>query len=164
MILLTVGTQLPFDRFVEIVDRLAPMLPERIFAQVGQAQYQPAHMDWLSFVGPIEFERLMSDCSYVISHAGIGTVVMARKHCKPIILFPRRAALDEHRNDHQLATVRALGGRSGIRIALDEDELARAIAAPPPPPKPTEWLPGRDRLRSAVAALIGEERRRRTGS
>jgi UDP-N-acetylglucosamine transferase subunit ALG13 len=163
MILLTVGTQLPFDRFVEIVDQLAPSLPERIFAQVGHTLYQPEHMDSSPFVGAIDFERLVSECSYVISHAGIGTVVMAQKHRKPIILFPRRAALDEHRNDHQLATVRALGGRSGIRVALDEDELVQAIAAPPSPPEPKEWLPERDRLRSTVAALIGEEQRRRIG-
>lgn len=164
MILLTVGTQLPFDRFVKIADRAAPTLRERVFAQVGLACYQPAHMDWQPFVGAIEFERLVSECSYVISHAGIGTVVMAQKHRKPIILFPRRAALDEHRNDHQLATVRALGNRSGIRVALDEDELAQAIATPPPPPEPTERLPERDRLRSALAALIGAEQRRRIGS
>jgi hypothetical protein len=69
--------------------------------------------------------------------------------------------LDEHRNDHQLATVRALGGRSGIRIALDEEELARVVAVPPPPPEPTEWLPERDRLRDAIAASVREEQRRR---
>jgi UDP-N-acetylglucosamine transferase subunit ALG13 len=155
------GTQLPFDRFVEIVDRHAAALPEPIFAQIGQGSYRPVNMEWRAFVGPIEFERRIEECSYVISHAGIGTVVMAQKHGKPMILFPRRAALDEHRNDHQLATVRALGARSGIRFALDEEELAKLIAVPPPPPAPMEQLPERDRLRNAIAALVGEERRRR---
>lgn len=161
MILLTVGTQLPFDRFVEIVDRLAPALPERIFAQIGQGEYQPRNMDWRAFVGPIEFERRIAECSYVISHAGIGTVVMAQKHRKAMILFPRRAGLGEHRNDHQLATVHALGGRSGISAALDEEELARLVAAPHPIPEPVESRPERDRLRGAVAALISQEQRRR---
>jgi UDP-N-acetylglucosamine transferase subunit ALG13 len=164
VILLTVGTQLPFDRFVEVVDRLAPSLPERVFAQVGQASYRPVNMDWRGFVGPIEFEQLIRDCSFIVAHAGIGTVVMAQKHRKPIILFPRRAVLNEHRNDHQLATVRALDGRSGICVALDEDGLRRAVAtAPPTPPGPRESLPERDRLRNVVAALISHEQRRRTG-
>jgi len=162
VILLTVGTQLPFDRFVEIVDRLAPSLPERVFAQVGQGSYRPQNMDWRPFVGPIEFERLINECSLVIAHAGIGTVVMAQKHRKPMVLFPRRAALDEHRNDHQLATVRALGGRSGISVALDETELASLISLHHPTPKPIEQLPDRDRLRNAIAALVAEERSRRS--
>ena len=47
---------------------------------------------------------------------------------KPIILVPRRAALGEHRNDHQLATVRQLAERPGILIAHDETELPDRIA------------------------------------
>jgi UDP-N-acetylglucosamine transferase subunit ALG13 len=160
VILLTVGTQLPFDRFVEIVDRLAPTLPEPVFAQIGQGKYRPVNMDFRPFVGPIEFERLIAECSYVISHAGIGTVVMAQKHRKPMILFPRRAALNEHRNDHQLATVHALGGRSGIEAASDADELARLVAAPHPVPEPVDPLPERDRLRSALAAAVSKQQSR----
>jgi UDP-N-acetylglucosamine transferase subunit ALG13 len=162
VILLTVGTQLPFDRFVAIVDRLAPQLPERVFAQIGHGSYRPANMDWRPFVGPIEFERLIGECSAIIAHAGIGTVVMAQKHCKPIVLFPRRAARDEHRNDHQLATVHALGGRSGIVVAMTGEELEAAIRTPHPAPEPDEHPPERDRLRGAIAALLLEEQQRRT--
>ncbi|BCA63399.1 hypothetical protein HMP09_2633 [Sphingomonas sp. HMP9] len=161
MILLTVGTQLPFDRFVTIVDRLAPTLPQPVFAQIGEGVYRPKNMEWRSFVGPIEFERRIEQCSYIISHAGIGTVVMAQRHRKGVILFPRVAALDEHRNDHQLATVRALGSRSGIAIALDETELNRLLKAPPQAPRFAEQVPERDRLCSAIAGIIAGEQRRR---
>jgi UDP-N-acetylglucosamine transferase subunit ALG13 len=160
VILLTVGTQLPFDRFVEIVDRLAPGLSEPIFAQIGHGQYRPTNMEWRPFVGPIEFERRVAECSYLISHAGIGTLVMAQKHRKPMILFPRLAALDEHRNDHQLATVRALEGRLGIGIAHDEADLLRLTAGPLIAPGPTDPLPERDRLRRAIADLIAAEQLR----
>lgn len=160
MILLTVGTQLPFDRLVAIVDRLAPDLPEPIFAQVGHGQYRPANMDYRPFVPPIDFERYIADCTLLISHAGIGTMVMAQKHRKPMILFPRRAVLDEHRNDHQLATVRALDGRPGIRIAYDEDDVARLAAVPHRPPEIDDILPERERLRASIAGLITAEQRR----
>jgi UDP-N-acetylglucosamine transferase subunit ALG13 len=163
VILLTVGTQLPFDRFVEIVDRIAPQLPERIFAQVGYAQYRPANMDWRAFIGPIEFETLIRTCSLIISHAGIGTVVMAQKHRKPLILFPRRAALDEHRNDHQLATGRALAGRTGIGVAFDEAELLRLIMLPQAPIESVKALPERERLCSTIGRIVAEEQRRRSG-
>lgn len=160
MILLTVGTQLPFDRFVEIVDRLAPTLPEPVFAQIGQGRYRPVNMEWQSFVGPIEFEQSIRACSFLISHAGIGTLVMAQKHHKPMILFPRRAALNEHRNDHQLATVRALEGRPGIRVAYEEADLARLSAEQLPIPRASDPQSERDRLCRTVMDIIATERHR----
>lgn len=160
MILLTVGTQLPFDRFVAIVDRLAPTLPEPVLAQVGHGIYRPRNMEWREHIDPIEFEQRIEDCSFLISHAGIGTLVMAQKHRKPMILFPRRAALNEHRNDHQLATVRALDGRAGMRVAYDEDDLARLTAQPHDVPECDQRLPERERLRNTIAGLIAKEQRR----
>lgn len=159
MILVTVGTQLPFDRFVRIMDALAPALDEEVFAQIGRGHYRPVNMRSQQVIGPIEFERLVQQCSRIVSHAGIGTIVTAQKHRKPLILFPRLGVLDEHRNDHQLATVRALRGRPGIHCACDEAELAALVAGPLPVPEPVSELPERDRLRRAVTTFIGEQHR-----
>ena len=158
MILLTVGTQLPFDRFVEIIDRIAPTIDEEIFAQTGHGRYQPHNMRFRPVIGPIEFEQLVQQCSRIVSHAGIGMIVLAQKHCKPMILFPRLGARDEHRNDHQLATVRALSGRPGIYSAYDEPELAALVARPLDRPAAVRRLPERERLRDAIGAFIGEQR------
>jgi hypothetical protein len=43
--------------------------------------------------------------------------------------MPRRASLGEHRNDHQLATARALAARGQVRVALDETQLGEALDA-----------------------------------
>ncbi len=159
MILVTVGTQLPFDRFVRIVDSIAPSLDEAMFAQTGRGQYRPVNMRSQGVVGPIEFEQLVRQCSRIVSHAGIGTIVMAQKHRKPLILFPRLGVLDEHRNDHQLATVRALSGRKGIYCAYDEVELAALIRGELTPPDPIGDHPERTRLRDAVATFITDQHR-----
>ncbi|WP_085809538.1 glycosyltransferase [Sphingomonas sp. TZW2008] len=163
MIVVTVGTQLPFDRFIRIVDELAPLAGEEVFAQTGRGQYRPVNMRWQSVVPPIEFEQMIQRCSRIVSHAGIGTIVMAQKHSKPLILFPRLGSLDEHRNDHQLATVRALDGRAGIYTALDHEDLAALITRPLAAPAPVERHPERDRLRSALHAVLQEERARLIG-
>jgi UDP-N-acetylglucosamine transferase subunit ALG13 len=89
VIVVTVGTQLPFDRFIRIVDRLAPSADEELFAQTGRGTYRPVNMRSQRVVPPIEFERLIAGCSRIVSHAGIGTIVMAQKHHKPLVLFPR---------------------------------------------------------------------------
>lgn len=154
MILLTVGTQLPFDRFVRIVDETAPLLATPVFAQIGHGDYKPRNMDWRPFVRPVEFDEMLARTTLIVSHAGVGTVVMAQKHSKPVILFPRRAALAEHRNDHQLATVDSLEGRSGIYIARTAEELRAMLARELAPPVIEAMNLGRDRLRDAIADFI----------
>lgn len=123
MILLTVGTQLPFDRLVRLVDDLAVDLGHAVFAQIGAGSYKPRNMKYAAFLRPAEFDELIREAPFLISHAGIGSLLAAQRHHKPIVLFPRRAELNEHRNDHQLATVRALDGGVGVYVARTEAEL-----------------------------------------
>lgn len=123
MILLTVGTQLPFDRLVEAVDRVAPDLTEPVIAQVGVSEYRCKNIEARKSLAPREFEELFSSCSKIISHAGIGTILNAQKLMKPILIVPRRASFGEHRNDHQLATCRSLRNRKGIYIVEDASLL-----------------------------------------
>jgi UDP-N-acetylglucosamine transferase subunit ALG13 len=164
VILLTVGTQLPFDRFVRLVDAVAPTLAMPVLAQIGAGRFRPVNMQWRDFIGPVEFEALVRDCAFIVSHAGIGTVVMARRHAKPLVLFPRLGTLDEHRNDHQVATLRALEGRRGIYTARDGDELAAILRGPLEAPDDDRANPERDRLRDAVGGFMSEQRARWLGA
>ena len=99
MILLTVGTQLPFDRFVRLVDDIAPTLPMPVLAQIGTGRFHPAHMEWRDFIGPVEFEALVRDCAFIVSHAGIGRKVKRPKAvaetCDNSTRFSRNCAPDD---------------------------------------------------------------------
>lgn len=128
MILVTVGMQLGFDRLISAMDQLAPGLGMPVIAQTGHGTYTPHNMEARAKIAPAEFEQMVQQCKVIVSHAGIGTVLTAARFVKPIILVPRRASLQEHRNDHQLATVRKLDGRPGILVAHDETELPDRIA------------------------------------
>ncbi|WP_172122694.1 MULTISPECIES: glycosyltransferase [unclassified Devosia] len=130
MILVTVGTQLPFDRLVAAVDELAPSLGVPVFGQVGRAAHLPSNMEWAPLLASDEFARRFAAASTIVAHAGIGTVLMAQRWRKPIILVPRRAGLGEHRNDHQLATCSELEGRPGIYVARQTAELADLLGQP----------------------------------
>jgi UDP-N-acetylglucosamine transferase subunit ALG13 len=85
-------------------------------------------MEARASISPAEFEALVERSRLIVSHAGIGTVLTAQRFSRPILLFPRRFEHGEHRNDHQVATVRHLAGRPGLLIALDEAELEARIA------------------------------------
>jgi UDP-N-acetylglucosamine transferase subunit ALG13 len=124
VVFLTVGTQLPFDRLVKAVDDWACAHPEHdVLAQIGPTGLCPRFIEWQSSISPAECERRMRDASLVVAHAGMGTVLSALEHGTPLLVMPRRAALGEHRNDHQVATARWLAGVPGVGVASDELEL-----------------------------------------
>lgn len=154
MILLTVGTQLPFDRLVRIVDDLAPDLPEPVVAQIGHGKYEPRNMDWRRVVPPQEFEQLVASANLIVAHAGIGTLVTAERHGKSLILFPRSAVLGEHRNDHQKATIRALSGRPGVGVATSPEQLRNLIGHPPAPSTPQAKAGNKRQICGAIAAFL----------
>lgn len=157
MILITVGTQLPFDRLIKAMDDLAADYPVPFFAQIGKGTYQPKNMEWVTNIDPSRFDELFSKATVIVSHAGIGTVLTAQRYKKPIVLVPRRAALSEHRNDHQLATVNQLDKRPGIYVAYSEADLAHLLRKDLTAPAAIEQMgPGRalliTRLKDFIAA------------
>jgi UDP-N-acetylglucosamine transferase subunit ALG13 len=108
MIFCTIGTQIPFDRFVKIVDEVATQINEEIIAQVSTGKYQAKNIKTVSFLAPDEFDKIFKQARVIVAHAGMGTIITAMRYEKPIIIFPRIAALGEHRNEHQLATTKQM--------------------------------------------------------
>ncbi|MFZ2994720.1 glycosyltransferase [Sphingobium sp.] len=154
MILLTVGTQLPFDRLIKIVDDAAPQVQEDIVAQIGKGRYIPKNLRFQASFDPTAFDALLKQARVVVGHAGIGTVLKAQEYRLPIILFPRRAAFKEHRNEHQLATASVLEGRSGIYVAHTGEQLVDFLSRPLEPPVPQLMHPDRTRLNQALFDYI----------
>lgn len=124
MIFVTVGTDVPFDRLVRVVDEWAGQHGRTdVFAQIGSTRWTPAHLAHSRFLAPDEFMRRFVQARLVIAHAGMGTILSALRCEKPILVMPRRAALGETRNDHQLATARRLSAIGKVEVAMDESEL-----------------------------------------
>jgi UDP-N-acetylglucosamine transferase subunit ALG13 len=128
LIFVTVGTQLAFDRLISTVDDWAAAGEGRtVFAQIGPTKLRPRHIEYEHFIPPEECTRRMLSASAIVSHAGMGTILTALERGKPLLVMPRRAALGEHRNEHQLATVRRFAGLGSLRVALDETELCSQL-------------------------------------
>lgn len=124
MILLSVGTQLPFDRLVRAVDEWA-INEDRtdIVAQVGPSSYTPRMLGAFPYLGPDAFRELQSTSSVIISHAGMGSILTALEFGKPIIIMPRDHLRGEHRNGHQVATAKRFKNTPGVYVAMDEAAL-----------------------------------------
>lgn len=106
MIFLSVGTQLPFDRMVRLVDQWAARNPSlEIYGQILNGDFSPRHFQYSSHLASEVFVRHFREADLIVSHAGMGNIITSLELQKPIIVVPRRSEFREHRNDHQLATV-----------------------------------------------------------
>ena len=126
----TVGAQMPFDRFVSAMDAWAAAHPEHeVFAQIGESSLLPAHMQWTKFVAPDEFGARCEWADVLVGHAGIGTLFAALERGKRVLVMPRHSALRETRNDHQIATAREFGARTSVWVAWDDEALDEQLNA-----------------------------------
>ncbi len=156
MIFATVGTQLPFPRLIDALADLAPELGEEIVVQTGQPDGHWPGLDARTTLSPMEFEKFFSAARIVVAHAGIGTILSAKRWQKPLVILPRRHELGEHRNDHQMATARHVAEMPGIHVAWEAGDLKSLLAAQDLAPATESESPSRaaliTRLRDFIAA------------
>ena len=141
MIFATTGTQLPFPRLISALNALAPDLTEPIIAQVGPDPAPYPNLECRNDLDAAAFEQVFREARVIVAHAGIGTILSAKRHGKPLIVLPRRFDMGEHRNDHQIATAAHIQDQRGLHVARSDEDLkrfleARDLAAAEPDPGP----------------------------
>jgi len=127
MIFVTIGTQEPFDRLIEVVDQIAGKSNEKFIAQTFGGKHEVKNMEVREFLNPKEFSEIFDRARLIISHAGMGTIISSLSNKKPIVVMPRNASLKEHRNDHQMATAKEFKELQYLHVAMDEKELRSII-------------------------------------
>ncbi len=151
MIFVATGTQLAFPRLISAMDQMAPDLEEPVVAQIGPDTETRHHIETHTSLPPAQFEELFHEARVVVAHAGIGSILMAKRLHKPLIIVPRRHALKEHRNDHQLATAREVEGTIGVRVAWDIADLRALVQHQNPPAAEPTLSPQAERLIQRVS-------------
>jgi UDP-N-acetylglucosamine transferase subunit ALG13 len=127
-----VGTQWqPFDRLIAMVDRAAGEghLPRPVFLQVGHSTYPVQHGETRTYITPSEMDEMMSAASYVICHAGVGTISAALRVGRRPLVLPRLSKHGEHWDDHQEQIVEKLADHDLVVRLGDEirpEDLATA--------------------------------------
>ena len=128
MIFITIGTDQPFDRMVKVVDAWAAERGRTdIFAQIGEGGWEPKAFPFVHFLNPVEYKERFAAARVIIGHAGMGTILSALHHGKPILVMPKKASLGEQRNEHQLATARRMMKMGNVAVAFDEAELREKL-------------------------------------
>jgi UDP-N-acetylglucosamine transferase subunit ALG13 len=136
MILVTIGTnEQPFDRLVRAAAALD--VPEPLVVQHGSSRVPHGRGEWVDFVSFEELSSRMRQARVVVCHAGVGSIMLARRCGKHPIVVPRRLHLGEAVDDHQLPIARRLHANGVVTLVEDVDRLTEAIhAARPGTPVP----------------------------
>lgn len=129
-IFVTFGTQLPFERALSLIFEWCSRNSKEheIFAQTCGNDYVQTGIETKRFLSPREYKEKFENADVIVAHAGMGTIITAHEMNVPIIVFPRRHELGEHRNDHQMATAKKFQEIDGVYVAYDKEQLFYYLA------------------------------------
>ncbi|HZT91501.1 MAG TPA: glycosyltransferase [Gaiellaceae bacterium] len=126
MILVTVGTNgAPFDRLLRLVDALDTAEP--LVVQRGSSRLAPRRASCIDFAPFPELAELVASARAVVSHAGVGSVLLALHAGHRPILVPRLRRFREAVDDHQLELALRLHDEGLAHVAQTEAELRDAV-------------------------------------
>lgn len=130
MIFVTVGNHFQgFDRLIKKIDEIASSIPDEIVIQKGYSKYIPRNVRYFDFVPMDEAMEYIRNSRLVISHAGVGTIILCKEFGVPLLIVPRRKKYGEHSNDHQLEIAKAIEerGDKNISIVYEEEYIGEKI-------------------------------------
>jgi beta-1,4-N-acetylglucosaminyltransferase len=161
MILVTVGaSQFPFDRLLRACD--AVVGDERVVVQHGCSTVRPSGAECIRFVALDELATLVREARVVVTHGGVGSVLLALSNGKRPVVVPRMRAFGETVDDHQVESARRFAAAGLVTLVEDPADLPTAIAES----EPTIAPPGNDLrlvrdLRDYIGAAVAPEAARR---
>jgi UDP-N-acetylglucosamine transferase subunit ALG13 len=143
VILVSTGTNgKPFDRLLRAVSRLE--LDEELVLQLGPSSIRPAGARCFVSARFSEFSELITQARVVVTHGGVGSVLVALSSGKRPLVVPRLARYGEAVDDHQLDFARKLDAAGLVTLVAEPDSLGPML----------ERSKGRENRRDHLAASV----------
>ncbi len=128
MIFVTVGTSsFPFDRLVRAADELADL--DDIVVQRGASRIDPSRARTVDFLSFDELVGYVRAARVVITHAGVGSIMVALGNGKRPYVVPRRREFGEAVDDHQFQLARELGRTGRVTVVEDLQNVREVLAS-----------------------------------
>ncbi|MFV0255154.1 MAG: PssE/Cps14G family polysaccharide biosynthesis glycosyltransferase [Erysipelotrichaceae bacterium] len=130
MIFVTLGTQdKSFERLLREIDKLIEkkVIKSEVVVQAGQTKYFSKNMKIFDFVDMSQFNKYIQNCEFLITHAGVGSIISGLKAQKSVIAVARLSEYGEHENNHQIEITNKFVELGYIVGCLSVDELEEGI-------------------------------------
>ncbi len=135
-VFVTVGLeQKPYDRLLRAVDDAAGRgwIPSDTLVQSGHTRFRCQHCKTVRFLSFDEMRVGIRSADLVISHGGVGSVLLALEEGKIPLVLPRRADFGEHVDDHQIEFVKRMEEEGRVMAAYDTKKFKWVLES-------GEWL------------------------
>jgi beta-1,4-N-acetylglucosaminyltransferase len=127
MIFVTTGTnEAPFDRLVHASGLLTGR--QAIVVQRGSSALQPRGVLCVDFLPFAELVKFIRRARVVVTHAGVGSVMVALANGKRPIVVPRLRRFGEAVDDHQVPLALRLQREGLVTVVEDPAQLPEALA------------------------------------
>lgn len=130
MILVTLGTQdKSFERLLKAIDKEIENknICDKVIVQAGFTKYTSKNMEIFDLIPSMELESLVKRCDILITHGGVGSILMGIKNNKKVIAAARLKEFKEHTNDHQKQIIKEFADKGYILELEDFDKLGEII-------------------------------------
>lgn len=130
MILVLLGTQNnSFHRLLEEIEKLIQkkVIKEEVIVQAGYTKYKTDNMKIVDFIVKEELEELQEKANLIITHGGVGSILLSITKHKKVIAVPRLHQYAEHVNDHQKEIVELFNEKGYMIGVQGVEELEKAI-------------------------------------
>lgn len=156
MVLVLLGTQNnSFHRLLEEIDRLiqSGIIQEEVIVQAGYTQYTSENMKLLGLIAKEELEDLQNKADLIITHGGVGSILLSITKNKKVIAVPRLHKYGEHVNDHQKQIVKLFNDKGYIIGVEGVEGLEQAIKQVQDF-KPKEYQQNHDKMLKIIEDFI----------
>lgn len=150
MIFVTLGTH--HDPFTRLIDALAELPGDELVVQHGHSPPPRGVREATPFLTFGEMLARVREADRVVTHAGVGSILLARREGHTPVVVPRLHRLGEHVDDHQVELTEALVAEDKVIAVWNGTGLPAALEAAPPrgEPRPPKQCP----LHTAVRAAL----------
>ena len=151
MIFVTLGTH--HDPFNRLIDGLAALPGDELVVQHGHSPAPPGVLEAMEFLPFAEMLDRIRAADVVVTHAGVGSILLSLRNGRTPLVVPRRRVHGEHVDDHQVELTSALADAGKVIPVWNVADLPRLVADAPPPAAPQP--PREGELHRAVRAALG---------
>lgn len=115
----------PFTRLLELVDRAVErdLLSSESLVQCGHTPFSTANFQIVDFLPFAELLQALKEADLVITHAGVGSLLLCLNVGRIPLIVPREGKRGEHVDDHQAEFAEVMAGRGKARAAFNEKDF-----------------------------------------
>jgi UDP-N-acetylglucosamine transferase subunit ALG13 len=152
VVFVTFGTH--HQAFTRLVEALDDLPGDELFVQHGHSPARRNARAAVPFLGYREMLEQLRERDKVVTHAGVGSILMSLREGHTPVVVPRRSQYGEHVDDHQTALTEALAAQNLVTPLWDTARIAEAVAmaAPRGAPRPPVVGPLHQAVRAALDA------------